>query len=733
MRVLIATLVLLGFTLSAHAKKRVALVIGNSSYNLISPLANPKNDAELMASTLKDVGFEVVKAIDVDYVGMRKAVQTFGRSLRRAGKDAVGLLYYAGHGVQARGANYLIPLNADIQSTADLDIAAVSASQILSQMEEAGNRLNLIILDACRNNPFKGSIRSAGRGLTRIQAASGSLIAFAAAPGQVAADGNGKNSPYTSALVESITTPGLPVELMFKRVRTKVEALTGGAQTPWEESSLKGDFSFVPGGGSIPSSITNLPAGTPPDREAMFWNSIADGGNIAAFEEFLRQFPEGTFAGLAKIRIDELKTKVAVGVFSEEPTKPNDGEDTFGKLCDKEAGDEKDFHFRGQATFLLIVIVDEAISACEKAVEGNPQEPRYAYQLARAHRSAYRYQQYFDILKPVADANYPAAVTALGEAYMRGYGVAIDKRTGIELLKNAARLGDPVAMEMLAVVHEKGNGAAQSIRASREWHSKAFKAYQKLGDDGWSYGVFKVGRYYDLATGNAVPENKPKSVELYRKAFELGHVESAWFLGYSYDRGEGVSQDKAESKYWFRKDFDRFLDAADRGDGYAMYQVAKAYHFGDTLTKSRTKSQEMYRQIEQSNDAFALGSSASNYGLGIYGLPKNIRKKTALHLRSVQIQGCTSFWVVGLASRMQNGFTELSSPQRAARCVLKYLHSSGVPISDFNYSNLFKKISPKTRREMQRILKEKGFYRGTIDGQFGAGTRRALDAFALSA
>lgn len=308
MRVLIAALALVVSVGFAQAEKRVALVIGNSSYKLISPLANPKNDARLMAVTLEDVGFEVVTAIDVDYRGMRRAVRKFGRALQSSGKDAVGLLYYAGHGVQSGGSNYLIPLNADIQSAADLEIESLSASNILAQMEEAGNGLNLVILDACRNNPFPAKVRAANRGLARIHAASGSLIAFAAAPGQVASDGNGENSPYTKALVEAIRQPGLPVEQVFKRARIGVESQTNGRQTPWEESSLRGDFYFVPK--KIEPPVAQLPI-RQTDKETVFWSSVQDSNDAVLLQTYLNRYPEGTFSELATTLINRLNAASA--------------------------------------------------------------------------------------------------------------------------------------------------------------------------------------------------------------------------------------------------------------------------------------------------------------------------------------------------------------------------------------------------------------------------------------
>ena len=231
-------------------KESHALIIGVSQYTAGWPLLpGVKKDVKLVKAALEKQGFHVVTVMDPDLNEMRTAFNDFIFEYGDE-KDNRLLFYFAGHGVQTRGVNYFIPLGADIEDEADLDVEAVSAADILSQMDSAGNALNLVILDACRNNPFKGKMRSASRGLARVEAASGSLVAFAAAPGQVAEDGKDGNSPYTKALVKAMQVPGLAVEQMFKRVRIAVERDTGGAQTPWEESSLRGDFFFAGRGAS---------------------------------------------------------------------------------------------------------------------------------------------------------------------------------------------------------------------------------------------------------------------------------------------------------------------------------------------------------------------------------------------------------------------------------------------------------------------------------------------------
>jgi formylglycine-generating enzyme required for sulfatase activity len=247
-RLLLSVFAMLILAAPALAEPRIALVIGNSKYSGDLPkLANPANDADLMATTLKGLGFDVQRVQDADLTRMKRAIIDFGTKLQNAGGSAVGLFYYAGHGVQIAGENYLVPVNANIQKAADAELEAVDAQSILKQMEFAGNALNIIILDACRNNPLSRGMRSADQGLARMDAPMGSFIAYSTAPGATAADGNGKNSPYTMALAKAMKKPGIPIEEAFRDARVEVIAATQKEQIPWESSSLTGAFSFNPG------------------------------------------------------------------------------------------------------------------------------------------------------------------------------------------------------------------------------------------------------------------------------------------------------------------------------------------------------------------------------------------------------------------------------------------------------------------------------------------------------
>jgi len=238
--------------------RRTALLIGNSLYK-DAPLKNPSNDARDLSQALKELGFAVTTLIDADREKMYNGIRDFGKELAKGG---TGLFFYAGHGMQVKGANYLIPVGTDIQSEDEVPFQTIDANLVLSKMESAGNRVNIVMLDACRDNPFAKSFRSTSRGLSVVEAPRGSLIVYATAPGSVAADGTGRNGIFTGALLESIRTPGIDAELMLRQVRQKVMSETVNAQVPWTSSSLTGSFYFAGkagGGESAPVTDAKKP------------------------------------------------------------------------------------------------------------------------------------------------------------------------------------------------------------------------------------------------------------------------------------------------------------------------------------------------------------------------------------------------------------------------------------------------------------------------------------------
>ncbi len=244
---------------ASRSERRVALVIGNGAYE-VGPLKNPVNDARAVAQALGGVGFEVLKHENLTQNEMKRAIRAFGEKLRAG---AVGLFYYAGHGVQVKGENYLIPLRAQIDGEAEVEYEAVSLGFVLAQMEDARNRMNIVILDACRDNPFARSTRSGTRGLAVVSAPGEMLVAYATGPGSVANDGDGENGVYVQELLKHVRTPGLSVEDVFKRVRLGVMQATHGRQRPWETSSLVSDFQFASAATAPRPAMMQQPVPTP--------------------------------------------------------------------------------------------------------------------------------------------------------------------------------------------------------------------------------------------------------------------------------------------------------------------------------------------------------------------------------------------------------------------------------------------------------------------------------------
>jgi parallel beta-helix repeat protein len=322
---LAAAMALAWIAASQAQEARIALVIGNSSY-ATAPLPNPVNDARLISAALQAQGFEVIERTDVSQKEMKRAVKEFGDRLEAARGEAVGLFYYAGHGVQVDGLNYLIPVDAEIESEGDVDIESMSVDSVLASIAYARNPVNIVILDACRNNPFARGFRSPGRGLANVTAQTkGTLIAFATSPGDVALDGEGANSPYSKALAAAFTMPGVPIEKMFRNVRDAVLEETDGRQTPWESSSLVGaDFYLVPAQVEVAEGPeVETPTVDAPAFDLAFWDSIKNSTNPADFEDYIAQFPNGGFVRLANRRMAELRERGIVVVPEPEITVDN--------------------------------------------------------------------------------------------------------------------------------------------------------------------------------------------------------------------------------------------------------------------------------------------------------------------------------------------------------------------------------------------------------------------------
>ena len=288
------------------AAERVALLIGNNNYST-TPLRNAVNDARDLADALKELGFHVIVKENASRREMIEAIREFDKALEGA---SAALFFYAGHAMQFKERNYLIPIDAAMGSEEDITFFSVEVAQIFDRMDRARTRFNFIILDACRDNPFAASFKVSSAGLAQMSTPSGTLIAYATSPGSVAADGFGRNGIYTKHILQNIKVPDLPVEIMFKRVRESVERETRKLQTPWDSSSLKGDFAFNVSGKPAVAAAAPVAGGPSADItlqiEREFWISVRDSNRADDIQAYLDKYPQGNFAALARNRLDSL-------------------------------------------------------------------------------------------------------------------------------------------------------------------------------------------------------------------------------------------------------------------------------------------------------------------------------------------------------------------------------------------------------------------------------------------
>src|SRR5712675_2465418 len=319
-RTLMAAGILLG-SHAAFAESRVALVIGQSNYRAVVPLPNPANDARAMSQLLGNAGFEVTNASDLSQNEMREKVGDFAAKVAAKGPDTVALVFYAGHGLQIDGENFLVPVDVDPKRETDIPLQAIRLNDVLNTLSSVPSKTRILLLDACRNNPFPAINRSAGHGLAIVDAktgAPGTFMSFSTSPGAEAEDGSGADSPYTTALLSAAKEPGLSIEDTFKRVRVSVNKATEGRQTPWDSSSLTDDFRFFPGAGAA------APKQVAATRTVDQWRRELQGkrveianemivadGTDEAYEAFVGLFAQPPFGPQAREWLDRHRRMVA--------------------------------------------------------------------------------------------------------------------------------------------------------------------------------------------------------------------------------------------------------------------------------------------------------------------------------------------------------------------------------------------------------------------------------------
>ena len=495
----------------AVAGVRLALVLGNSKYQAVPTLDNPSNDAADLAQALRGIGFEVIEERDATREGMAKAVRDFSERLRSAD---VAVFFYAGHGMQMNGENYLLPVDAKIETPADVRFNTINLTDIQQEMEGTG-RANIIILDACRNNPFIEKLAHGGRatpnrGLGRIEAmGQGSLIVYSTQPNNVALDGTGRNSPFTAALLKHIATPGVEVRQMISRVRGDVLEATGQKQTPWDSSSLVGDVYLA--APPAPIVIASTPTAAP------------------------SQPAPGSLQQTASVAAQAAQSADPQRVAAPPPAVAASGP---AAECERLAAPAPPFATPEQLKIANNRDFAAAAPICEAAVNINPNDPRLQYLLGNLYRTLKNYLVALPHLTKAADADYAPAQDALGVLFATGRGVVKDPKRAFDLFSKAAAAGLPSGINNLGSVYANGLYV-------KEDDAKALDLYEKSIEAGYSFALAEAGVMY--FNGKGTPRDYNAAAQYFQQAADLNDGYSLKFLAIMYERGLLGAPDPAKA------------------------------------------------------------------------------------------------------------------------------------------------------------------------------------------
>ena len=614
--------------LPATAETRLALVIGNSDYSNVTKLANPTNDARLISSSLELVGFTTITTVNASRRDFLEAVTDF---VGKIGPDTVAVVYYAGHGIQYHDENFLLPVDTEIKKPGDLPFEGVSLKVITDEVMAGKPRVAIFILDACRDNPLKGGAKTPvadlDDGLARMPGAVGTFIAFATAPGAAAMDGAGADSPFSMALASYISKPGLPIEQVFKRVRETVVDKTNGLQVPWDNTSLITDFFFVTALGEEPEVVRMSEADATAWRDAstadtaqayktymskypdgLFvdlaaahiraaeaparsekpnsgkekrglssaadlsdWNSANEAGNSAAYKNYLLAHPEGLFAKLARLRIEDTSsadlssmtpiTTVQTPNFQEFVENPLYPEVTD---CDRLAGHVQEAADPSVGVYFNQIDPAKAVPVCQRALEQYPDSLRILINYARAIDASGRHEEARQLYQAGAEAGFPIAYRSMGDVYRDGRGVEKDLKEARYWYALGAEKHNVFAELNLALIYEGGLGVQVNKAKAVQWLWRSAK-------QGFAPSMEKLAGYY--LEGDIIPKDERQAALLLQGAAEMGHVWAEQRLGQLYISGTGVKADPQVGREWIER-------SATQGNVYAQAEVAKLYRDG---------------------------------------------------------------------------------------------------------------------------------------------------------
>lgn len=705
------------------AAKRVALLIGNEKYEATSQLNNPANDVELMKASFEEAGFDSVTTVhDVGRQAMVKALRDFEDLA--SGAD-VAIVYYSGHGMEMNGQNFLLPTDVKLQTDKDIEDEAVGLDRVQRSLEGA-TKLKLVILDACRNNPFEQSMtrsistRAVSRGLARVEPESADLlVAFASKAGTVALDGEGKNSPFATALAKYLTEPGVDVRIALGKVRDEVVSVTNRGQEPFVYGSLGGAQIFL-NIKEVNISITNNGEQLSPNSQSaaaadwqnirdladkdliaaflakhgsdpvykmlaekklkllteaeqtssvtpdeIAWDALKQSTDAAALTRFLDRYPDSKHKAEAEQQIAALEPQKGLNI-------SQTGKDTqASRDCYLLAGEPQSMPGFVGVNFLKLDSA-RALTACAQAVNENPDDMMLVNMLGRAQDSGRDYIEARRNYQKAADGGNMYALTNLAWFSVYGTDGAVDVDQGKRMFEQAAKAGNAYGQASLGWLYREGyGGIAQDYEEAARW-------YQLAADQGYANAMATVAWFYREGLG--LSKDLAQSLAWYKKAAEGGDVNAMSSLGWAYQNGLGTEQNYVEAKTWYEK-------AANVGDSYSMALLGWFYDVGTGVAQDYAQARTWYEMAANAGSAYAMGNLSRLYD---YGLGTKADAREAVRWAAASVEG-------GDPAKLQ----ELKSQP-----------------SNF---------TPAFRKEMQALLKDRGFYSGPVDGDFGAATLDAID------
>lgn len=559
----------------AYAGRRVALVAGNSAYG-VAGLKNPVNDARLMIKVLTGANFEIIPVLDGNRASLIKAIGDFGRRLSEPG--SVALFYYAGHGVQVLGDNYLVPVDAAPATTDGVQQQGVPLKLVFDAMRTSQSRLNIVLLDACRDNPFSDTAGGVEDGLAPVVAPSGTIIGYATAPGQIARDGEGDNSPYTAALAANIPTVGATVEDVFRATRLAVRSKTQNAQTPWEHSSLLDEFYFHPKIQRSEDSTARAGLDLSEENrhiEIAAWDKIRSSSDPAVLREFAANYPDGIFADVALLKASRLDSEqkstpwpVLVTGSIEAGTSKAGGLDGYEKALRLDRHDAPLEDLAEAVKLYQAASLAGVIPAQLKLAQAFDQGRGIGKDLVAA-RTWYR---------SASEAGDAEAKAALGTMFEFGEGGEKNVAEALSLYNAAAAAGNASALANLGYLFAEGKGVARDMRKARSY-------YEQAADKGSARAKYNLAllNLKDTSQAGGVAQ----ALQLLSAAAGQNHAPSLRQLASLYDEGRGVARDPELAA--------RYLLLSLKA-GQAKHQLPKVDAWSWRLTTRREVQRQLTRQ-----------------------------------------------------------------------------------------------------------------------------------------